>query len=581
MNKLPFISIVVITKDREKELKDLLFSLELQDYPKNRFEVIVISNKKIEINFGHLFISPPNMGFGKKRNLSLLKAKGEYIAFIDDDCYAPPNWLKTHLKSCIDNDAVAVGGSFLPYKPKIIGLITYLLGFPGKGAFRILQDEISISRSISTGNAFAKSKQLSEIGGFKDNLIWGGEDQDLFARLNSVYKTIINPNNFVFHRQRENIFKIFQWFIRRGKSEYFRNKTTKSCISSLFTPRRRSITLKTLIVIFLTLIFKWPILLIIILLYYSIINLRIFKLLRKINNSSNIEIKDICNKNNIIIILSLAPLVKITMDIACEIGKYLAFYSDCKKSIEIFNSPIVLTFHKIGTAINRQNKNSFYIDTDNFQKIISFFIKKGYIVSSIKKHLKEKPKKSLILTFDDGYKNFFENAYPILKHKSINATIFIPSNFIGKTNTWETDPNSIPQEILSWDELNKLYANGIEIGSHTENHINLASEPDMKILQKEIICSKSFLQNNLKTEIISFALPYGGYSPHALSTLSDTYQFICTSVGGRWFNQAKFIKRISVSPKETTYSLYFKILFFTLKDFLRFFLKNQDSRFSI
>lgn len=104
------------------------------------------------------------------------------------------------------------------------------------------------------------------------------------------------------------------------------------------------------------------------------------------------------------------------------------------------------------------------------------------------------PPQPVVLTFDDGYLDVYQNAYPILQQYGYVATFFIIAN------TVDTAGN------LNTRKLQKLIASGWEIGSHSMTHTDLTSESNWEY---EIINSKKVLEEKLATNIYTFAYPYG------------------------------------------------------------------------
>jgi len=118
-------------------------------------------------------------------------------------------------------------------------------------------------------------------------------------------------------------------------------------------------------------------------------------------------------------------------------------------------------------------------------------------------HLRRK--KTFVLTFDDGYEDFFTNAYPILRRYRFTATVFLVTDFIGGRSKWEGEKGS---PMLTWEEIRVLHENGISFGTHTCAH-NRLTRLSNKQLNHELITSKALLEAELGTEISLLAYPYG------------------------------------------------------------------------
>lgn len=113
--------------------------------------------------------------------------------------------------------------------------------------------------------------------------------------------------------------------------------------------------------------------------------------------------------------------------------------------------------------------------------------------------LKAKP---VAITFDDGYGDFYSNAFPILKEHGFTATVFLPTAYIG-----ETARRFNGEQCLTWSQVRELYDSGIEFGSHTATHPQLRLLGKQR-LEEEIRSSKQKIEDELGAPIESFSYPY-------------------------------------------------------------------------
>lgn len=119
------------------------------------------------------------------------------------------------------------------------------------------------------------------------------------------------------------------------------------------------------------------------------------------------------------------------------------------------------------------------------------------------------PPHPIVLSFDDGYQSFYDNAFPLLKKYHMKAVQFVITQV-------ETAP-----AYLSWDEIVTLDKSGlVEIGAHTRNHPNLPDLSQAAIVD-EIKGSKDDLEQHLNHPISWFAYPYGSYSDFIIQVVKD------------------------------------------------------------
>lgn len=132
------------------------------------------------------------------------------------------------------------------------------------------------------------------------------------------------------------------------------------------------------------------------------------------------------------------------------------------------------------------------------------------------------PLKPIVLTFDDGYADNYENALPILKKYKFTATFFIITQFAD-----EKRPG-----YMTWDQVEDLAINGMEIGSHTLNHIDLKGKP-LSVQNTEIAGSKAMIEARIGTPVQSFCYPAGKYDLRTIEVLRSTgYLGATTEIAG-------------------------------------------------
>jgi peptidoglycan/xylan/chitin deacetylase (PgdA/CDA1 family) len=113
-----------------------------------------------------------------------------------------------------------------------------------------------------------------------------------------------------------------------------------------------------------------------------------------------------------------------------------------------------------------------------------------------------KGRKYSVITFDDGYADFYETAFPILQAFKFPATVFVPTAFIGAPG-----PGIEGKTHLTWPQVREAHSAGIDIGSHTVNHPQLADLAAEQILH-QLRESKKTIEDNLGTAIDTFAYPF-------------------------------------------------------------------------
>ena len=187
----------------------------------------------------------------------------------------------------------------------------------------------------------------------------------------------------------------------------------------------------------------------------------------------------------------------------------------------------ILCYHRFG----KQCKSPLCVPEDLFERQMRYLKENGYIVISPEQLLafleyrQPLPRKSVMITVDDGYSSFYDIAYPILKNYGFTATLFIYTNFVG-----------VSKKALSWKQLRELKDNGFTIGSHTIAHSDLSKKDDneseeayMERLRHEIAGSKKILDAKLDQDTMFFAYPFGrGNYSAMLVTSQSGYKLAAT-----------------------------------------------------
>jgi peptidoglycan/xylan/chitin deacetylase (PgdA/CDA1 family) len=123
------------------------------------------------------------------------------------------------------------------------------------------------------------------------------------------------------------------------------------------------------------------------------------------------------------------------------------------------------------------------------------------------------PKRSLVLTFDDGYQSIYTHVWPRLSARGFGATVFLISDYCGRDNRWPGQPSTMPSaRLLTWEQIAELASDGCEFGAHTRTHPALTTlQPAM--LEEEIIGSKDIICERTGQAVRSFCYPYGATNP--------------------------------------------------------------------
>jgi len=162
----------------------------------------------------------------------------------------------------------------------------------------------------------------------------------------------------------------------------------------------------------------------------------------------------------------------------------------------------ILLYH----SISDNERDVYAILPSAFESDMQWLSKQGYKGLSLNQFY-ENPEQErvVILTFDDGYQDFYENALPILNRYNFSATVFIVTKLIADVSHWrEIEPQIA---LLDWDEIHIIIDAGHEIGSHGLYHRDLTQLSE-KELREEVFDSKRIIEENTSIAVASFSYPF-------------------------------------------------------------------------
>ena len=212
----------------------------------------------------------------------------------------------------------------------------------------------------------------------------------------------------------------------------------------------------------------------------------------------------------------------------------------------------VLMYHSIGTA----RLNPYVVSTYRFNMDMQYLNENGFTALSTDElydfMIKNKPvpRKSVLITFDDGYEDNYTNAFSILKKYNFKATIFVITGFVDKD-----------KQFLSSNQLKEMQNNGIDIESHTYLHDKLGTysyDAQLKTLK----ISKEYIEKTLNKTVRYISYPFGSYNSDTLKAATAAGYEMAFTTNGRWANKSNGIlslNRIFISGFHHIYSFQTRV----------------------
>jgi peptidoglycan/xylan/chitin deacetylase (PgdA/CDA1 family) len=172
---------------------------------------------------------------------------------------------------------------------------------------------------------------------------------------------------------------------------------------------------------------------------------------------------------------------------------------------------IIVAFHRVNDAIP---EDGLTCTSAKFEDFCEFFKKYFRVVSFAEQVTAYEAGVdmggTLSITFDDGYRDNFEVAAPILRRLQLPATFFVTTGFIASKQVpfWDSSL-PLPPAWMSWDQVRALASQGFDIGCHTDTHIDMGTS-DPETVRRELEVSRQKLQQELGQRPTLFAYPFGG-----------------------------------------------------------------------
>lgn len=182
---------------------------------------------------------------------------------------------------------------------------------------------------------------------------------------------------------------------------------------------------------------------------------------------------------------------------------------------------MILTYHSIDS-----NGSIISIHPEVFRWQMAFLKNCGKKGVSLREYLNARATpftdstQLVVLTFDDGFENFYDVVLPVLLQHGFTATVFIVTGSVGRTSKWQKKTGIPEFELMRWNQILECHQEGIEIGSHTVDHINLVSLNPYH-LRRQVLQSKEHIESNVNTEVTSFCYPYGDYDQNTIDQVQN------------------------------------------------------------
>lgn len=199
------------------------------------------------------------------------------------------------------------------------------------------------------------------------------------------------------------------------------------------------------------------------------------------------------------------------------------------------NNIVILMYHRINDSVSKE----LSVRRSDFIWQMNYLLRKGYkvisldeairneFIDSINQHIcgcTYKKKKYIVLTFDDGYEDYYTTAFPILLHFGYPSLVFPVPGYIETGNVFRWDKDLGESRLMNWKEIKELSETDLVVfGSHSMTHPDF-DKISLKQAEEELVLSRDILEEKLALRIRHFAYPRGIVDKKTLDIIKKLYQ---------------------------------------------------------
>lgn len=554
-------TVVVTTWKRPTLLTQTLQSWLGQSY--SAFDIVVVCDgedadvRDIRREFSQVsrirwVFHAENRGLPAARNTGVHEATGDIVLFSDDDVVADPELISLHMKSHNQTGKyrrIWVGGRIIE-DPRD-DLDTYLNRRLQESWSQVLERGIEyltnsgegsvgdeVERSVWCGlNCSISRREFLGVGGYDEQLRASDEEMELGQRLYCAgLELVVEPNAWLVHKNTKDLTKYHRhgWHASGALDAYRvfergqRVPQTQHLVS-MFHGRLLDRVAAQM---------SW---------HFS-------DLLGELAN----EVEATLNRTE------WSPLFGLWAR-TCRPSEYwnAAKAAGCtldKLEAVAGRSKCALMLHSIAEPLSPA-ESTYYLRPRKFRSFMRWFQLAGYQTATIDQWIEDQvPDRHVLLTFDDGYDDLYENLLPHVMEHKYRPLIFLVANRIGESNTWDQLRGLRPRRLLTLEQIREMQKYGVDFGSHTMTHPWLPDMQDSQ-LHMEVSDSKHRLEDLLGTEIKSFSYPWGGVDMRVRSAVAGAgYRAAFTIRPGlNWWNDPLCQRRADIHDYIPLLSFLFQL----------------------
>lgn len=548
-------SIVVTTWKRASLLRATLDSLALQS--EKSVEVIVVSDgedaetRELTESYRPEFpltwlYNAQNEGLPASRNRGASAAQGEVLLFLDDDSPGVPDLIHSHMahhlgaspttrlivRGRIEEVPAAIPRSFTGVRMQHAWERTL--------ADDIQQDTNSAGHEFERASCFGlncsiRRAQFAQTRGFDARLRYMDEEMEFGHRLYmSGFQVVHEPHAVVHHRNTKDIASYFErcWYlggqddVLRVREMAQRNAQTSALLGMDVGPWITKSANRM----------AWH--------ASSLLNLGA-GILRKIADRAN---------------------YRVAFGAWARARRSAQYWSAVRERMtrqevaDLAGAPKrVLMLHSISVP-ETPEEATYYLSPRRFRTLLQWLKTAGYnSADSMGLLAGDTGLRDFVLTFDDGYDDFYTEVFPLIHDFKLKPIVFLPVDRIGQANLWDQANGLRARKLMTLSQILELRRHGVRFGSHTLTHPSLPRLSEAE-LRREVFDSKRKLEDLLSEEVSMFAYPFGELDRRARAAVLEAgYKMaFSTTPGLNYWQDQLLMNRAGIDETDSLLNMVLK-----------------------
>ena len=195
-------------------------------------------------------------------------------------------------------------------------------------------------------------------------------------------------------------------------------------------------------------------------------------------------------------------------------------------------NPVILTYHSISEgATPLETPPQVFAEQMEWLASNARVAPLGEIAASVaeKKPIAER---TVTLTFDDAFQDFYTHAAPVLARLGFPATVFVPTAYCGRTNAWPGQPSwVVKRPLMDWEQVREVAEQGFALGAHSHTHADLTAL-SAEEAGRDIAACRREIEERTGQRAEFFCYPYGKWNASVREQVKQSFRAACSTAAG-------------------------------------------------